>query len=706
MRSDELQITTASSGPVTEEAIVADIKKKIKNSDNVLQAFHRQFFLNIAMRRGLQWVQLEAGNKVIIAPPEIQERVRISINKIKGIHQTRLAKIVKDIPKLECVPGGEEEEDKELARKGTKLLGYVWQEERMVEKMIDGGGWSIDCGSGFFHVYWDPTKGPKVPVYKQWDGKEEIDPKLYQVDQDGYLLDANGQKITEEITVGDVGIDIVSSFDIVNDQISPTVEDSGWIAIRKGMRVKDAKFRWPEFKDDIKASKDTSDRAYLQRRLMSMVGGVSEAFAGEDVQNEDMCEVVYFYERQDLDYPKGKYLIMIGDKIVESQDLPLDDGVTYPIIKIDDVAMSGSFWGSGTVEDVSPIQKGFNRTISQIVENANNHGNVKLKVPRGAELEEDAYDDSGTEIFYYNPGFEPSQLNPATMPSHVINLLNFYDKAFEDVSGQHEVTRGQAPPGVKSGKAIIALQEQDDTRLAPTKIKVYRAFERMGVLILKFYERYQTEDRTLRLIGESINDVENVVLRKSEIQSMNKDVRVQSENIIGAHKRLMQENLMEMYEQGLLGEQADPETKKRVLKLLEFGSVAEVFETYNQDAANASRENENFCTWKPENLVRELDPKTKMPLFTQTVYDFDDHLVHLNCHNKFRKTPRYRKMTVTQRRGIDLHCELHEQKMKGPAPEVASPAAQTPPPGGIPAQPSPGIPPAANPPMPMPGPTG
>ena len=103
MRSDELQITTASSGPVTEEAIVADIKKKIKNSDNVLQAFHRQFFLNIAMRRGLQWVQLEAGNKVIIAPPEIQERVRISINKIKGIHQTRLAKIVKDIPKLECV---------------------------------------------------------------------------------------------------------------------------------------------------------------------------------------------------------------------------------------------------------------------------------------------------------------------------------------------------------------------------------------------------------------------------------------------------------------------------------------------------------------------------------------------------------------------------------------------------------------------------
>jgi hypothetical protein len=194
--------------------------------------------------------------------------------------------------------------------------------------------------------------------------------------------------------------------------------------------------------------------------------------------------------------------------------------------------------------------------------------------------------------------------------------------------------------------------------------------EQLGVLILQLYAKHQKENRTYRIIGESNIDVEDVQISTEEIASMNKDVRIQSENIIASHKEIMKENVMEMFGQGLFGDPANPETKKRVLKLMEFGTVAEVFDEFNQDAANARRENQNFCTWKPENLVQKIDPKTKVSLWTQEVYVFDDHLVHLASHNKFRKTPRYRFLTTVQRRGIDLHCELHNEGLKGPAPEA------------------------------------
>lgn len=665
--------TTTENAGINQEAIVADIQKKIKSADPVLQSFHRQWFQNIAMRRGLQNVQVDSSNKVVINPPEVSGRVRITINRMKAIHQTRLAKMVTDMPKMEVIPASEQEEDKEIARKGTKLLAYKWQDERMVEKITDESGWMIDCGSGFFHVYWDPTKGPKVPIYKKFEGKE-INPEIDRVDSEGFELDETGQRIIVEESIGDVAIDVISPFDIVNDQMSSTIEDSGWVIIRKGMRVKDIKMRWPETGKDIVAEKDMSQRAYFQRRLMSMIGSVSEAYATEAVTDDELATVNWFYEKKCPTYPNGKFIVNCGSIILESSDMPFDDGVTFPIVKTDDTVVSGSFWGSSTNDDLIPIQKGYNRTVSQIAENANNHGNVKMLVPRGANLESDAYNNSGDEVLEYNAGFEPHQMQPASLPGHMINILNFYDKAFEDVSGQHEVTRGEAPAGVKSGRAIIALQEKDDTQMAPTKIKFFRQLERLGVLILKLYGQHQNEDRTYRLIGETLDDVKSLQISKAEVQSMNKDVRCQTENIIAAHKRVMQENAMEMFGEGLFGDQNDPETKKRVLKILEFGSINEIFDTYNQDSFNARSENENFCLWTADVLVQKTDEKTGAVVWTQEAFIFDDHVVHLNEHNKFRKSPRYRKLTPLQRRGVDVHCEWHEELQKGPITQETAPA--------------------------------
>lgn len=680
---------------IDEESLIGEIDKKVKASESTMQAFHRQWFVNIAMRKGLQYVQTDSTSRAVVLPPETDERVRMIVNKMQGIHQTRLAKIVKDLPRLEVIPASSSEEDKDLARNGTKMLDWFWANERMVEKLVELGSWMIDCGSAFFFVRWDPDKGPEIPKYKRHEGKL-TGKEPYIVDVDGYILDENGKRIVEYETLGEVAIDVVSSFDIINDQVSATIEGSNWIIVQQAMSLGQIRKRWPETGKAVKAEKDSQTRAYYQRRLMSMVGSQSEFFTPETAYNEELATVKFYFEKSTDEYPKGRYLAVANGKMLESGTMPFGDGTEYPLLKFDDIAVSGSFWGNATMENIIPIQKGYNRTLSQILENANDTGNVKIMAPKGHGLHKEAYDDSAGEFIEYNEGFKPEQLDPASMPAYIVNLLEVYDKNFEDVSGQHEVSHGQAPAGVKSGRAIMALQEQDDTRLAPTKMRFLRQLERLGIMVLKLYEEFQNEDRQYQILGESVYDIEEITISEDDIQSMNKNVRVQTENLIAAHKMLQQEQVIDLYNAGVFGAQDDPKVRKKVLQLMEFGSIGELFDDMNVDQSQARHENEQFVDGQgliPISDPDIVDPQTGQPVTLMSIqaYDFEDHQIHIETHNKLRKSPRYRQMTPAQRRAIDIHVMQHQNFLnpqpKAVPPPPGPPSASPPPPGMLPRRP-------------------
>jgi hypothetical protein len=291
-----------------------------------------------------------------------------------------------------------------------------------------------------------------------------------------------------------------------------------------------------------------------------------------------------------------------------------------------------------------------------------------------------------------------------------VNQLSWYDKAFEDVSGQHEM-KNAVDLGIKSGKALLVLQEQDDTRLAPTKMRFHRAMEELGYMALQLYAEFQDEDREYQLTGDSGYNIDEFTVSKNEIQSMKKDVRVQGENIIGAHKRLQQENVLEMYEKGLFGEQKDNKTRKKVLQLLEFGNIADLFDEQNLDESQARKENQQFING--EELIEIPNPagptmSGEMNVLSLPAYDFEDHQIHINTHNALRKSPRYRQMNEKLKKGIDTHVKIHENFLNPPpkaAPTPQPPKLPTPAPivgaGTLgPKVPAPAL--AASPPPPMP----
>ena len=664
--------------PLEEESLIALVQTRVKNADATLQELHRTWFTSIAMRRGNQWIQSNPQTGVVINPPEQEGRVRVVINKMAGIHQTRVSKLIKDMPKLEVIPASSQDEDKDLARVGTKLLAWVWQNERMVEKIIDCAEWTVDTGNCFFYVYWDADKGTEIPTYQRHEG-EITEDMPHKVDADGYILDANGERIEDAMTVGDVAVDVIDPFCIVNDGVSTSLQDSHFIIIRQAMSLKDIRMKWPERGGDVRAENDLNTRAYYQRRLMAMSGNQASYFTPESKQYEDMAVVDLMFERRSDKYPKGRRAYIANGVLLEAGDMPFDHGL-YPLIKVSDLRMSGGFWDCGTMEICVPVQKGCNRAWSQIIENGNFLGNIKAWVNKGHGLTKEAYDDTGFEVLELNQGFQMNQLQPASLPAHVINQLQWYDKAFEDVTGQHEVSQAKVPAGVKSGRAIIALQEQDDTRLAPTKMRFYRAIEEIGYMALQLYAQFQEEDREYQIVGGSTFDINEFKVRPGDIKSMKKDVRIQTENIIAAHKRIQQENAMEMYEAGLFGDKENPEVRKKVLQILEIGNIEVLFDEIDQDTSQAKRENEQFINREGLKLLPnpEFDPNAPQGLSPEQVlsipaYDFEDHEAHVTQHNKLRKSMRYRQMSDSMRKGLDLHVKVHQKFLSQKGTEGAMP---------------------------------
>jgi len=653
---------------IDELEIISDIEKKIKNAEPLLESFHQQWLMNIAMRKGLQWAQYNRITKKINYNPSSEGRVRMVINKMLGIHQTRLSKIIKDIPRLECVPASPQEEDKDLARKGTKLLDWVWQNEKMPEKIVKLEGWNVDCGTIFLMPRWDINKGPEIPVYKRHEGPINGD-EPYHIDEEGYIIDDTGERIMETMSIGDVAIDIVVPFDVVNDGMASDIESSRWVIIQQSMTLDEIQMRWPEKGEEVKEEKDLKTRATYQRKLQAMVGVTNEYFSPEYKSEEKLATLKTLFEKSSKKYPKGRMVIYANGVLLESGPMPYDKD-DIPLVQFKDIDISGCFWGMGSMENATPIQKGYNKSFSQLMENANAMGNTKLMAPKGHGMTKTSYDDTGNEIVEFNSGFEPHQLQPAEVPSYVINLIHLFDNAFEDVSGMHEVSNAQVPSGIKSGKAIMALQEQDDTRLAPNKMSLFRGLERLGIKILKLYELYQSEERTLQITGDSVLDIEQVKISEQEIKSLNKDVRIQSENIIASNKRVQQEVIMDIYDRGILGKKDDPKTNKILLQLLEFGNISELYEDENQSSAQARIENKLLTEFL--NLKPLVDPETGMTIYSIDALYFEDHQAHLDEHNKLRRSPRYRSFSDTQRQSIDYHAKMHENFMginNKPAPQ-------------------------------------
>lgn len=636
-----------------EKAILSTIKGRYEEKDLTKRAYEKTWFINGSFIRGHHYVSYNDASKTFEVPYKVpQHRVRLSINYILAYYRRTRARLTAHKPALFTRPATTDQEDVERARLDQKVLDSEFYRLNQQAKLKATVGWMLECGTGLRYISWNPWAGAPLyedkPVIDPNTGQPALDPETGEpLTERVPMLDEEGRHLHE----GENELEVVSPFEITNDPMATDIDDSEWILRSKIRTLTWICQHYPKLGKFVK-KEDVHLHDFYQKRIRQMVG--IHGFASDLESNADAGDsgqpsaVVHeYWERPSPKYPRGRNVVVANNVVLHDGENPYDHQM-LPFEKMDELKVSGRFWGMAMVEQAIPLQRNLNRARSAEVENRTLMGRPKWLVPRTAKVRQTAFDSEAGEKIDYTPG--PRGEVPTIVPpppthqstqieiQHTINDM-------QEILSYHEVSRGILPSANIPGVAVEKLQQADDTSMGDTASNMEHGLVRLGRMLLSNCAQFWKEDRLVRAGGE-VARVEAMRVRGDDLVGKNAnadyfDVRMIAGSTLTRDPASQRQLVKEMIEFGIL----DPVIHKdAILKILDVSEIETAFEEDRLDEQWAERENElmergEFC------LPR----------------DFENHDIHLKILDRFRKTERYRKLPPHIKTLFDNHAALHKK---------------------------------------------
>lgn len=604
--------------------ILSWVAKAYEEARRERQKIERQWYLNLAFYFGQQNVsgvnsptagfQLRVPN----APPW---RVRMVINKIRPIIRHETARLVSQKPIFTVVPATTEDEDQAAARVGEQIFTSVYDEKEVDYILHQVAFWSSITGSGFMKSYWDPV-----------------------------ARDANG-------VPGDICIENVNPFHIFPANQSEEDLNKQPYIIQASTKTPE----WVKTRYGFDAPANIMASNVLEDAFQTLVG------TRVTPRREVLVIEVWLKPGAHPKFPLGGLITVVGGQLVQRIDRFPYSHMQLPFYKVD-LVPTGRFFGESNITDLIPLQREYNRTVSQIVEAKNLMAKPKLIAPRGSINPRQISSEPG-QVILYQPGFDrPSELPMPPLPGYVLDQLDRITADIDDISGQHEISRGGTPSQVTAATAISYLQEQDDSKLAYAITSIERAVQRLGRHVLKYVEQYWDTPRTVRVVGRD-GAFEAQQWLNSSLRG-NTDVRVEAGSALPRSKAARQAFVMDLLKLGII----PPE---QGLDLLDIGGIEKVYENYLVDKRAAERENLKMSSINPEVAIQimsqpeqQVDPNTgqiistpKQPIMPTN--SWDNHQAHIEFHNRFRKTQQFELLPEVIQAVFEDHVQQHLQVLNG-----------------------------------------
>lgn len=603
---------------VAEREAITWAEEKFEICRKARLPFERVWYTNIAFYFGKQYVQWtpnfgQGSNYVrMFEPPAPPWRVRMVSNKIRPIIRSEHSKITKENPEPYVIPASTDDEDLAGARAAEHIFEYLWRDlkaKRVIRRMAF---WECLTGVGFIKDWYDPKS-----------------------------LDSSG-------IPGSLKLEMVTPFHIfVPDMEEEELEFQPYLFHVVAKTPDYVKDTWGV---DVPADSNSGGGILEQKFLQAL--GIQQQSGYDHVAVKE-CWV-----KPCSKWPNGAVIIYAGDTMLSyTEEWPWDHG-EYPFTKFDHIP-TGRFYADSVIIDLLPLQKEFNRTRSQIIEAKNQMAKPQLVAARGSVDPNKITSEPGLVVFY-TPGFTPPQpLKLMPIPEYVIEELNRCQADMSDISGQHEITKGQAPPGVTAATAISYLQEADDSKLANTVSSLEEGIERIGKHMLEIVQQFWDLPRTIRVVGGD-GAYEAFTFSSQDI-SGNTDLNIQSGSAMPRSRAAKQSFIMQLGQMGWI--QPD-----RALRYLDMAETGKLYEEMQRDVRQAQREN------------LKMMKGMQVPVNT-----WDEHMIHIQEHNDERKRQRFEEASDQIKVMFEQHVRTHQMSIQQQQMQAQQMAGGVPPGPGVPA---------------------
>lgn len=639
MSDEQLQqLANQSSQKEFNNKVIAWTKSAHVRCRAIRQQLERQWYLNLAFYMGKQnvaVVPMNTGNSTgvrLYVPPAPYYRSRPVFNRIRPIIRTELSKLTAQKPTATIVPATGEDRDLSAATAGEQIWDSIYRDKKIKAIFRQTALWTLTCGTGFMKTYWDPGKQDK-------DGNQ-----------------------------GDFCYETVTPFHIfVPDMMAIDIEDQPYIIHIQTKSPEWVKLHYPGVNPtpNVMEASDILDDSFLR-----LVG------AADFRKDSVLCFEVWVKPGHVEFMPNGGMYTIIGDTVVQFVEGNPYLHQQYPFVKFEHIP-TGRFYAESIVNDLIPIQREYNRTRGQTIEAKNRMAHPQLIAAEGS-IDASKITTEPGQVIQYKLGFPaPEPLPLQNLPAYVIQEIERLLLDFEDISGQHQVSKGQVPAGVTAATAISYLQEQDESMLSTTYSNIEEGFEKIGYQTLCYVKQYWDTPRMVKVVGR--DGQFNVLSFAGSDLRNNTDIRIEAGSALPTSKSAKQALIMDLMTQGFI----PPE---KGLEIMEVGGVQRLYEEIQIDSAQAGRENMKMSSVTDEDMDKYLntfvsedpitgepslvDPNTGEPLqdlqgnpveppLIVPVNSYDNHQVHIQVHNNYRKGQEYEQLPQRLKDLFEAHVQQH-----------------------------------------------
>jgi hypothetical protein len=259
--------------------------------------------------------------------------------------------------------------------------------------------------------------------------------------------------------------------------------------------------------------------------------------------------------------------------------------------------------------------------------------------PRGAKIRHKTLDNGSGNIIEYDGQRKPHRESGVPLNSQAFGYLQTLKNAHDGIFAFHGAMRGQAPTNVDSGAGIQALQNSDIEHLGPIVEAFEEADQRVLYQALTLMAANYQKGKMINVVG---NDYEWTLLEWDPEQLKGKfNVLVKHRSSMPTDKDADAVYAFQLWQSGLLGDPSDPELRTWTMNQMQFGNKEAILQKHSKQRNFANMEFSsaaaNFKNMKiPEGLNDEqMAAEIEKYIFVPPVNPFDDHMIHISCHNEF-----------------------------------------------------------------------
>lgn len=635
------------------KSIAKWVKDKYDKCKQDRLGIQNQWYINLAFYKGDQYVQLVNG-QLFNAPP-MPTRVRLTINRIRPAMRTQVSRMVSQKPSATVIPASSEDEDILGAEAGEAVWEHLSETEEYQKHLIDAAWWASNTGVGYIKTEWDKSHFDK---------------------------DANEGKGAK----GKIKYSSPTPFHVhVPNLLARDIEDQPFVIHSFTMTMEEARNCYGDMIPKDHQPTVIGSNEIMETRYLNLRGSQANAMP-------DSCLILECWIKPGASalFPKGGLAIILDDIVLfkTKEGLPHDHG-EYPFAKIDDV-LSGGYYSTSVIEDLIPLNKEYNRNRSQGVEIRNLGAKPGYFVQEGS-VDLSKWKARAGQLIPVKPGFAnpvPIQL-PSVSPAQ-FQELEVIKQDFEDISGQHQVSKGTAPSGVTAATAISFLQEQDQSFMAPTYTSIELMTQKVARQSLQLAVQYWDEPRLIKAVGTD-QAMSIRYMGRADIKN-GTDIRVEGGSSIPQSKAARTAFIMDLINKGLI-----PADKG--LEMLNMPNMRSYYQLIKVDENHANRENIRLRQLDPAEIqqIKEEVEQQKtaylvsngfitpdgMPDETNAredavvaqlldqldrpmlpVNDWDNDEIHIFTHEKFMKSQAFEMLDESIQEQFIKHVEAHKMKQQ------------------------------------------